>query len=134
VARIVPLICAIALLAGCGGGGNGGNDEEEAEGTVRDFVTAVNKRDGDAYCDELITDEFREQTTFSSGDNAIESCKRQLAALKGLRIELVRIENTKVAGDRATVTAVLRRSGQQVTQRLRLEREDGDWKLAGGGP
>jgi Domain of unknown function (DUF4878) len=120
----------LALLAGCGGG----DDKEQAEQTVRDFVTAVNERDGDAYCDELITEEFREQSTFGTGDNASESCKRELRAIKGLRIELVRIVKTTVDGDEATVTAVLRRAGGQVTQRLRLEQDGGNWKLAGGGP
>ncbi len=130
MARVAPFICMLALLAGCGGG----DDEEEAEQTVRDFVTAVNERDGDRYCDELITEEFREKTTFGTGDAASESCKRQLKAIKGLRIELVRIVRTTVDGDKATVTAVLRRSGEQVRQRLSLERDDGDWKLSGGGP
>ena len=36
-------------------------------------------------------------------------------------------------GENATVTAVLERQGQRITQKLRLKKEDGDWKLAGGG-
>jgi hypothetical protein len=28
---------------------------------------------------------------------------------------------------------VLNRQGQRITQDLRLKKEDGDWKLAGGG-
>ena len=35
-------------------------------------------------------------------------------------------------GDRATVPAVLRVQGQRQQRVFRLEREDGDWKLAGG--
>jgi hypothetical protein len=34
-------MCMLALLAGCGGG----DDEEEAEQTVRDFVTATRERE-----------------------------------------------------------------------------------------
>ena len=120
----------MALLAGCGGG----DDEKEAERTVRDFVTAVNKRDADAYCDELITEEFREKSTFATGDQAADSCKRQLKAIKGLRIELVRIVSTKVDGDKATVVAVIRRPNGEIQQQLQLEKDDGDWKLSGGGP
>jgi ketosteroid isomerase-like protein len=130
MARFGALICLLALLAGCGGG----NDKKDAEQTVRDFVTAVNERDADAYCDDLITAEFREKTTFATGDRASESCKRQLKAIRGLHIELVRIVSTKVDGDKATVTAVLRRPGGQVKQRLQLEKDGGDWKLSGGGP
>jgi ketosteroid isomerase-like protein len=129
VARFVALLCLVALLAGCGG-----DDKEDAEQTVRDFVTAVNERDADAYCDDLITEEFREKSTFAKGDQAGESCKRQLKAIKGLHIELVRIVSTKVDGDTATVVAVLRRPGGEAKQRLQLEKDGGDWKLSGGGP
>ena len=128
MARFAALTCLVALLAGCGG-----DDKKDAEQTVRDFVTAVNERDADAYCDDLITKEFREKSTFATGDEASESCKRQLKAIKGLKIELVRIVSTKVDGDRATVTVVFRRSGQQVRQPVRLEKDGGDWKIAGGG-
>ena len=120
----------MALLAGCGGG----DDEKEAEQTVRDFVTAVNERDADAYCDDLITEEFREKSTFATGDEATDSCKRQLKAIKGLQIELVRVVSTKVDGDKATVVAVLRRPNGEIRQRLQLEKDGGDWKLSGGGP
>jgi ketosteroid isomerase-like protein len=130
MARFGALICLLALVAGCGGG----DDKKDAQQTVRDFVTAVNERDADAYCEDLITEEFREKSTFAKGDRATESCKRQLKAIKGLHIELVRIVNTKVDGDKATVTAVLRRPGGQVRQRLQLEKDGGDWKLSGGGP
>ena len=127
MARVVAIICLVALLAGCGG-----DDQEDAEQTVRDFVTAVNERDADAYCDDLITEEFREKSTFATGDRASESCKRELKAIKGLHIELVRIVRTKVDGDRATTTVVFRRSGRQVRQRVLLEKDGGDWKIAGG--
>jgi hypothetical protein len=133
MARFAAVICLLALaVAGCGG--SEADDEKDAQQTVRDFVKAVNERDADAYCDELITEEFREKTTFATGDKASESCKRTLKAIRGLHIELVRIVNTKVDGDTATVTAVLRRPGGQVRQRLQLEKDGGDWKLSGGGP
>ena len=130
MARIGPFICMLALAAAAGCGG--GNDAEDAEATVREFVTAVNERDADTYCDDLITDEFREQSTFSEGDEARASCKSTLRAIKGLRIELVRIARTRVDGDKATVTAVLRRSGTPIRQRFQLEKDGGDWKIAGG--
>jgi ketosteroid isomerase-like protein len=127
--RVAVPICLLALLAGCGGGG--GDDKTNAEQTVRDFVKAVNTRDADTYCDDLITKEFREKSTFATGDRASESCKREMKAITGLHITLVRIVSTKVDGDTATVTAVLGRSGQELRQELRLKNEDGDWKLAG---
>ena len=125
---LAALICLLAVISGCGGGDD---DEKDAEQTVRDFVTAVNERDADTYCDELITKEFREQTTFATGDEAAESCKRQFKAITGLQIELVRIVGTKVDGDKATVTAVLRRQGQRARQVYELAKDGGDWKLSG---
>ena len=130
MARLAVPICLLALLlAGCGGGG--GDDKTQAEQTVRNFVKAVNTRDADTYCDHLITKEFREKSTFATGDKASESCKREMKAITGLHIKLVRIVNTKVDGDKATVTAVLGRSGQELKQQLRLQKQDGDWKLSG---
>ena len=126
MARFVALVCLLALVAGCGG-----DDNEDAEQTVRDFVTAVNKRDADTYCDELITDDFRKKTTFATGDEASDSCKRQLKAITGLHIELVRVVGTKVDGDEATVTAVLRSEGRRMRRVYELAKDGGDWKLNG---
>jgi predicted lipid-binding transport protein (Tim44 family) len=128
VARYAALICLLALLAGCGG-----DDKKDAEQTVRDFVTALRERDADTFCNDLVTKEFLGQFSGATGDKAKESCKREFSNLSGLRVELVRIEKTTVDGDHATVTAVLDRQGQRITQELRLKKEDGDWKLAGGG-
>jgi ketosteroid isomerase-like protein len=128
VRRLALLTCLLVAVSGCGG-----DDTKEAEQTVRDFVEALNTHDADRYCDELITKEFLEKTTFSTGDEdkARASCKREFENLTGLRVKLNRIEATKVEGDKATVTAVLTRQGQRIKQRLLLEKEDGDWKLAG---
>jgi hypothetical protein len=117
----------LAVVAGCGGG----NDEEEAERTVRDFVTATRERDADAFCDELVTREFLEQAIGATGDEASESCKREFRSLTGIEVRLVRIVKTEVDGDSARVTAVLARQGQRLRQALRLKKEDGDWRLAG---
>ena len=127
VRRLALVICLLVAVSGCGG-----NDSEDAEQTVRDFVEALNTRDADRYCDDLVTKEFLEKTTFSTGDEdkARESCKREFKNLT-VRVKLTKIEGTKVDGDKATVTAVLARQGQRIKQKLLLEKEDGDWKLAG---
>ena len=126
--RRLALICLLVAVSGCGGGGN---DKEDAEQTVRDFVQATRERDADRFCDELVTQEFLEQTIGATGDKAKESCKREFSNLRGLRVTLVRIVKTEVDGDKATVTAVLDRQGQTIREKLRLKQEDGEWRLAG---
>jgi predicted PilT family ATPase len=129
VLRIAALICLLAVLAGCGG-----NDEQDAQQTVRDFVTALRDRDADTFCDDLVTKEFLEQFSGASGDNASESCKRELKSLTGLeRVKLVKVEKAKIDGDDASVKAVIVRQGQRLEQVYRLKKEDGDWKLSGAG-
>jgi predicted PilT family ATPase len=129
VARYAALICLLALLAGCGG-----DDNKDAEQTVRDFVTALRERDADTFCDDLVTEEFLGQFSGATGDQAKDSCKRELSKLTGLQdVRLVKIDRTKVNGDEASVTAVIRRQGQRLTQVYRLKKEDGDWKLSGAG-
>jgi ketosteroid isomerase-like protein len=129
VARFAVLICVVALLAGCGG-----DDKEQAEQTVRDFVTALQKRDADTFCDDLVTEDFLGQFSGATGDKAKESCKRELNSLTSLeKVRLVDIESTKVSGDDAAVTAVIERQGQRLKQVYRLKKEDGDWKLSGAG-
>jgi predicted PilT family ATPase len=130
VARFAALICLLALLAGCGGG----DDKQEAEQTVRDFVTALQKRDADTFCDDLVTKDFLGEFSGATGDRATESCKRELNSLTSLeKVRLVKVESTKVSGDDATVTAVIERQGQRLKQVYRLKKEDGDWKLSGAG-
>jgi ketosteroid isomerase-like protein len=123
----IALICLLVAVSGCGGG----DDKTDAEQTVRDFVQATRERDADKFCDELVTQEFLEQTIGATGDKAKESCKREFRNLRGLRVTLIRVVRTEVDGDTATVTAVLDRQGQRLRQELRLKKEDGDWKLAG---
>jgi ketosteroid isomerase-like protein len=139
VSRRVPLLLAVPALAlfavpalavsACGGG----DDKEDIEQTVRDFVSATNDRDADAFCGEIVTQEFLEQSTGATGDEAEDECRRQLEAIKGLEVELVEIRRTEIDGDAATVRAVIETQGAARPQTLRLEKEDGKWKLAGGG-
>jgi outer membrane protein insertion porin family len=67
VARFAVFICVLALLAGCGG-----DDKEQAEQTVRDFVTALQKRDADTFCDDLVTEDFLGQFSGATGSNVIQ--------------------------------------------------------------
>ena len=119
----------VAALAGCGGGGS---DQEKAERTVRDFIAASNERDTTKLCDELLSQQFVEQTTLATGENAREACKRQYAQLKAARIELIGIQGAEIDGDQARVKTVIDVQGQRASRVFRLVEVDGDWRLAGG--
>jgi hypothetical protein len=124
------LLAAAALaLAACGD-----DDKDDVEQTVRDFVSASSEPDPEAFCGEIVTQEFLEQATGATGDRAEDECRRQLEEASGVDAELVEIRRTEIDGDEATVRAVIRTQGRSATQTLRLEQEDGRWKLSGGTP
>jgi hypothetical protein len=127
VRRALLVLLALALLVGCGS-----SDENAAEQTVKDFVKATNEGDGDKFCGELVTKDFLKRTTGGTGKKAEDECKAQLRSYRGLNIRLLRIERTQVQGGRAKVTATLRNQGQTQVQVLRLKKEDGRFRLAGG--
>src|SRR5919197_3731398 len=106
--RLTVVLLAALWLAACGGG----NDKQEAEQTVRDFVTATNERDADKLCDDLLSKDFIEQTTGATGDKAISTCKQQLKLLRPTRRRLVRIVSTKVEDDKASVKTILETQNQ----------------------
>ena len=126
--RALPLL-VVAALAGCGGGGS---DQEKAEQTVRDFIAASNERDTAKLCDELLSQQFVEQTTLATGENARAACKRQYAQLKAARIELIDIQGAEIDGDQARVKTVIDVQGQRASRVFRLVEVNGDWRLAGG--
>jgi predicted lipid-binding transport protein (Tim44 family) len=127
VRRLAPVLLAVATFAACGG-----EDKGDAEQTVRDFVNATNERDTEKLCDDLVTQEFLEQLTGATGDKARDACKQQLKSQQAIDIDLEGIKKTEVDGDKATVTATLAAQGQTQDRILRLEKEGGDWRLAGG--
>ena len=127
---LVVLVVAVLLITGAEGGG--GNDEEDAERVVRDFIEASNERDADKLCKDLLSDEFIEQATGATGDQASKTCKQQFELFQPVKRKLVRITGTKVDGDYASVTTILETQSQPAPQTFRLTKVDGDWRLAGG--
>ena len=98
---------------------------------VRAFVEATNDRDSDRLCEELLSPKFiAESTGAKTGDT--DTCKEQIGAVRGLRLVLVEIRRTTVDGDDARVSAILRVNGQRQARQFLLQKQDGDWKLAGG--
>ena len=120
------LLPAALALPACGGG-----DDAGPEQVVREFIDATNDHDAEKLCDDLLSPAFIAKTT-GAKEGDTETCKKQLGAVRGLRLTLVEVKKTEVAGDSATVSAVLRVDGARQPREFELTKQDGDWKLAGG--
>ncbi len=116
------------VLTACGGS----DDEADAQQTVRDFVEATNRRDGERLCGDLVTQRFKEQATGATGDRVDRICERQLELTKGLELELIAVGRTVVRGERATVRTRLDIDGVEAPRVFELMKEDGAWKLSSG--
>ena len=129
-ARLISGTVVLVLVAGCGGGGD--DDNKSAQQVVRDFVTAVNEKDGKAFCTEIATREYVEKVTAAKGDSAIEQCESQIDQIRQPEYKVNKLVKTTVDGDRATVIAELAQQGQVRRQLFRLVKEDGDFRLTSG--
>ena len=118
----------VAAVARCGGQPD---NEQQVQQVVREFAKASTQSDGKAFC-ELVTRDFRERLTGATGEEVDEQCVKQVDALKGRRIKVVRIDEPRVKGDTATVTAELDFAGQRQLRTLRLKREEGKFRLTEG--
>jgi hypothetical protein len=125
---LVLAVCALVAASACGGG----DDSSEVKQTVRDFVSATNDRDGDELCNDLLTQDYLEKATGATGDKARDACKQQLDLISGLKLRLIELGEPKIDGDTAVVRATITTGSQQTPRRFRLQKEDGDWKLASG--
>jgi ketosteroid isomerase-like protein len=121
-------LIAVVALSACGGG----SDETQAKDTVRQFFTALQKRDAAKLCDHLLSKDFIKQTTLGT-DDPKQECRSQFKQLKTPGFKLVRVGNVKVNGDDATVATVIERDDQAQPQVFRLKKEDGNWRLANPG-
>ncbi len=126
--RTPGLAAGVALLAftGCGGG----NDREDAETVVREVTEATSESDGEKFCG-LITERLLEQSTGATGDEAKDSCEKQIDARKTTKLKVTKITKTEINGGEATVTAEIESNGRKRPQVFNLKKEDGDFRLAG---
>ena len=124
VSLVLLAVSAGLLAAGCGS-----LSSDDAEQTVRDFAKATSEGDGEKFCKDLVSREYLEKATLATGDGATEQCVKQISAAKGFDVKVTKIVKTKVDGDKATVTAQLRRQGMTGPQVFKLKKEDGRFKL-----
>ena len=131
--RLVALVLLAVALAACGG-----DDESEVEDVVRAYAEAINDRDADRFCNDLITAEYAQGLSVETDeDRARDSCEKLFGATQqGLEVEILEITAVKVDGDNATARVRVRAtgtgSGRQV---FKLEKEDGEFRVTNaGGP
>jgi hypothetical protein len=143
--RVVPAVLAFTLaLTACGSGGAPGSASEEV---ARDYVQAINARDGERVCGlmtEAVADEF------SASDGSL-SCDQTVTGLVGyvedagmaqfLQYRLVDVRPGATEGDYSSVHMSLdarRRSSSaaqafescRIDDTLWLTREDGELRIA----
>ncbi|HEX2087992.1 MAG TPA: nuclear transport factor 2 family protein [Solirubrobacteraceae bacterium] len=124
--RTIPLtalLAAAAVLAGCGG-----DDERDVRDVLERYAQAIERKDYQAFCDDVISKELVENVRDASG----KPCE---VALKGVFDEVekptVTVESVKLDGDRATaVTRTDAANEEPSTDTVQLVKEDGEWKIA----
>jgi len=129
-AAAAAVCLALPAVTGCGVG-VGDAPEKEARQVVRDFARATTESDGAKLCGELFTREFIEQTTGATGEDAVKQCEGQFQALRGMKVEIAKIAEVEVKGDRATVVAEVETESQTQRRTFRLKREEGKFRLVG---
>ena len=121
---LFPLaLLALALgLAACGGGDS---DEDTIVELIETSATSTDPAD----CEALATQSFLEQTQFSKGEEAVESCEES-AKETADNPDSVEVSEVEIDGSDATAEAAFvggNFDGQTFT--VALVEEDGDWKL-----
>jgi hypothetical protein len=122
------LICVLAVLAAsltlaaCGGGAD---DEGDITDAIRTSVTSTDPAD----CTNLATQQFVNQTEFSTGDQAIKECQED-AADSSDDPDSVEVTEVKVDGDDATANvAFTGGSFGGSTLAVALVKDGDQWKL-----
>jgi hypothetical protein len=122
------LICVLAVLAAslalasCGGG----NDDE---GHITDVIQTSVKSTDPADCTKLATQNFVNQTEFSTGEQAIKECQDDAADTSD-DPDSVEVTDVKVDGDNATANvAFTGGSFGGSTLAVALVKDGDQWKL-----
>jgi ABC-type glycerol-3-phosphate transport system substrate-binding protein len=94
-------------------------------------LTACGGATGDdpTVCEETQTQAFMEQTTGSSGKDAVKECEKEAESGEG-QPDSVNVTGVKIDGSSATADAEFKGGPfDSQTLQLALVEEDGDWKL-----
>lgn len=116
------LVFSALSVVACGSSGNG--DESQIEEAIETSATSTDPAD----CKKLETQGFMEQTTQSSGTEAVTRCEKQATEEKGS--EAATASNVEVEGSKATAdVAISGGSFDGQTVEVTLVKEGDQWKL-----
>ena len=115
-------LCAAALAAGCGG-----DDERDVRETLRQYVAALQQRDYQTLCDDVLSEKLVEnlrQITTSPCETALK------AVLDDVERPSIEIRSVKIDGDTASAVARTDAANEEPSEdTIRLAKEDGRWKV-----
>jgi hypothetical protein len=125
ISRVALVSACAALLAGCGGGG--GDDSSSAESTARAYVEASNQRDFQRLCD-VLGDAYKLHLHIDRDCPGFLG--EQTSGGERPSLHLVGVHQN---GDSAIASLTGTVPGQAGTGtgtiQVRLEKQDGDWKV-----
>lgn len=123
--RLLFPLALLALALGLTACGGGESDEDKIVEVIETSATSTDPAD----CEALATQAFLEQTQFSKGEEAVESCEESAKETED-NPDLVEVSEVEIDGSEATAEAAFvggNFDGQTFT--AALVEEDGDWKL-----
>jgi ketosteroid isomerase-like protein len=136
VARVVPVIAAVLVLAGCGGGGRP-SDREDISTTITTYYKAFGSGDSATACNQLTSDATRVLEASGGGKDCTklldEALKRPEYAKIAPKLGEAKVVRVKVTGDTATAVAEVPgvgKKGVTVSTAVPLKKEGGAWKIA----
>jgi len=124
IAVMVPAILAALALAACGGDDGGSEDEDQITEAIE---KSASEADASA-CTEFQTQNFVEQTSGGTGEEAVERCRE--SQQEEPLADSVDVSDIEIDGDSANAVAALSGGfidGQSLE--LGLANEGGQWKL-----
>jgi hypothetical protein len=115
------LLTASALLAGCGG-----DDEADVRAALERSAKAVETKDYQALCDELLAKELLDNLK-----NIQAPCETAIqGGLREVDRPTITIRSVKIDGDTASAVARTDAANQEPSDdTIRLVKEDDDWKV-----
>jgi len=123
--HLLPSLALLSLVLGLAACGGGESDEDKVVEVIETAVVSADPAD----CKELATQAFLEQTEFSQGAEAVESCEED-AADTANNPDSVEVSKVEIDGSNATANVAFQGGpydGQALS--IALAEDDGTWKV-----